>query len=70
VGFKWHTPYEKTVDTSDSLAWVDRVGLFLPMIPEVVISLLAVSRIGGIVVPIFLGFGPEAIYIRSMGLDL
>ena len=42
----------------------DRVGIYLPMIPEVVISLLAVSRIGAIAVPLFSGFGPEAIEVR------
>ncbi len=42
----------------------DRVGLLMPMIPEVAIALLAVARIGAIVVPLFSGFGPEAIRVR------
>lgn len=39
----------------------DRVGLFLPMIPEAVATLFAVARLGAIAVPIFSGFGPEAV---------
>jgi len=42
----------------------DRVGLFLPFIPEVAIALLAVSRIGAIALPLFSGFGPEPVQTR------
>ncbi len=42
----------------------DRVALLLPMIPEVAIALLAVARLGAIAVPLFSGFGPEAVRVR------
>lgn len=42
----------------------DRVGLFLPFIPEVAIALLAVSRIGAVALPLFSGFGPEPVQMR------
>jgi acetyl-CoA synthetase len=42
----------------------DRVGLFLPFIPEVAIALLAISRIGAIALPLFSGFGPEPVEMR------
>ncbi|MFQ3610640.1 MAG: AMP-binding protein [Fimbriimonadales bacterium] len=42
----------------------DRVGLFLPFVPEVAIALLAVSRIGAIALPLFSGFGPEPVQTR------
>ncbi len=42
----------------------DRVGIYLPMIPEIIVAVCAVSRIGGILVPIFSGFGPDAIATR------
>lgn len=42
----------------------DAVGLFLPMLPETVAAFLAVAKIGGIVVPLFSGFGSDAIVSR------
>jgi acetyl-CoA synthetase len=42
----------------------DVVGLFMPMIPEVVIAFLAVIKIGAIVLPLFSGFGASAIASR------
>jgi acetyl-CoA synthetase len=42
----------------------DRVGLYLPMIPEVVIAQLALGKIGAIYTPIFSGFGAEAVAAR------
>ena len=42
----------------------DAVGIYLPFIPETAISLLAISRIGAVMVPLFSGFGPEPIRIR------
>jgi acetyl-CoA synthetase len=42
----------------------DRVGIYMPMIPEAVISMYAIMRFGGIAVPIFSGYGPEAIRAR------
>ncbi|MGE0883955.1 MAG: AMP-binding protein [Blastocatellales bacterium] len=42
----------------------DAVGLHLPMVPETVIALLAVNRIGAIAVPLFSGYGASAIESR------
>lgn len=42
----------------------DSIGLFMPMIPEIVIALLAIVKIGGIVLPLFSGFGVAAIVSR------
>src|SRR5262252_2277493 len=42
----------------------DRVGLYLPMIPEVAIAQLALGKLGAIYSPIFSGFGAEAVAAR------
>jgi acetyl-CoA synthetase len=42
----------------------DAVGIHLPLVPETVIALLAINRIGAIAVPLFSGFGPAAIESR------
>ncbi|MGH9852030.1 MAG: AMP-binding protein [Blastocatellia bacterium] len=42
----------------------DAIGLHLPMVPETVVALLAINRIGGIAVPLFSGYGPSAIASR------
>ena len=42
----------------------DRVGVFMPMCPEVAISLLAITKIGAVIIPLFSGYGPEAIASR------
>jgi len=42
----------------------DAIGLYMPMIPEVAIAFLAIVKIGGVVIPLFSGFGPEPIIVR------
>ena len=42
----------------------DVVAMYLPNVPEAVTTLLAVPKIGGIVLPLFSGFGPEAVAAR------
>jgi acetyl-CoA synthetase len=42
----------------------DAIGLFLPMIPEAVIGFLACAKLGAIGVPIFSGFGAQAVAAR------
>ncbi len=42
----------------------DRVAVFLPMIPELMITLLACARIGAIHSVVFSGFSTEALYSR------
>jgi acetyl-CoA synthetase len=42
----------------------DAVGLFMPMIPEIVIALLAIAKIGAVIVPLFSGYGEGAVAAR------
>jgi len=42
----------------------DRVGVFLPMIPEAAIAVLAVGKLGAIYTPIFSGYGADAVASR------
>jgi acetyl-CoA synthetase len=42
----------------------DAIGIHLPMTPNTIITLLAIGRIGGIAVPVFSGYGVEAIASR------
>jgi acetyl-CoA synthetase len=47
----------------------DAVGLHLPMLPETVIALLALARIGAIAVPLFSGYGPAALSARLRDME-
>ena len=47
----------------------DRVGVFLPMIPAVVIATLACSKIGAIFTPIFSGYAAGAVASRLEGCE-
>jgi len=42
----------------------DTIGLYMPMTPEIVIALLAVAKIGAIILPLFSGFGSDALATR------
>ncbi len=42
----------------------DKVGLFMPMFPETIASFLAILKVGAVVVPIFSGYGAQAISTR------
>jgi acetyl-CoA synthetase len=42
----------------------DRVALFMPMCPEVMIALFAVMKIGAIALPLFSGYGADAVAER------
>jgi len=42
----------------------DAVGVFMPMTPEIVVAMLAIIKIGGIFLPLFSGFGPQAVIDR------
>ncbi len=50
--------------TELEIAKGDAVGIHLPMMPETVVALLAINRIGAIAVPGFSGYGVEAIASR------
>jgi len=47
----------------------DAIGLFMPMTPEIVIALLAIAKIGGIILPLFSGYGKDAIVSRLADAD-
>ncbi len=42
----------------------DAIGLYMPMIPEVAVAFLAIIKMGGVVIPLFSGFGPDPIIVR------
>lgn len=44
----------------------DRVGIYLPMIPEIAIAMLACARIGAIHFVVFGGFSPDALKTRIL----
>jgi acetyl-CoA synthetase len=47
----------------------DVVGIFLPMLPETVVAVLACGKIGAIYTPLFSGFGAEAVASRLRDCD-
>ena len=47
----------------------DAVGVFMPMMPEIVIAMLAIIKIGGVFLPLFSGFGASAIVSRLKDAD-
>jgi acetyl-CoA synthetase len=42
----------------------DRIALYLPMIPEAAATLLAATRLGAIVLPLFSGYGADSVATR------
>lgn len=42
----------------------DVIGLFMPMVPEIAIALLAIIKIGGVILPLFSGYGATAVATR------
>lgn len=47
----------------------DVVGIFMPFLPETIAAFLAITRIGGIALPMFSGFGPQAVIDRMADAD-
>jgi acetyl-CoA synthetase len=47
----------------------DAIGVFMPMVSEIVVAMLAVIKIGGIFLPLFSGFGAAAIVSRLRDAD-
>jgi len=47
----------------------DAIGIFMPMTPEIVIALLAIAKIGGIILPLFSGYGAGAIVSRLQDVN-
>src|SRR5699024_9907251 len=50
----------------------DRVAVLLPKGPELIVSVLAIWRLGAVHVPLFTAFGPQAIFYRvdDSGADI
>jgi acetyl-CoA synthetase len=61
-----HKEVNKTANALRSLGLGkgDAIGIFMPMTPEIVIALLAIAKIGGIILPLFSGYGAGAIISR------
>ncbi|MBO8162820.1 MAG: AMP-binding protein [Brevibacillus sp.] len=55
--------------TEKGLVKGDRVAIFMPMIPETVIALYAIYKAGMIAVPLFSGFGPDAVALRLADVE-
>ncbi|HEY5706261.1 MAG TPA: AMP-binding protein [Terrimicrobiaceae bacterium] len=51
------------------LAKGDAMAVFMPLTPECVIAMLAIMKIGGIFLPLFSGFGVQAIVSRLRDAD-
>jgi acetyl-CoA synthetase len=66
--------YEQTNQAANALRSLglgkgDVIGLYMPMTPEIVIALLAIAKIGGIILPLFSGYGAGAIASRLGDAD-
>ena len=42
----------------------DAIGLFMPMTPELLFAFLGIIKIGGVILPLFSGYGPSAVATR------
>jgi acetyl-CoA synthetase len=67
--YSYSTLFEAVTECGQALELIglgkgDAVGIHLPMIVETVVALLAINRIGAIAVPVFSGYGVEAIASR------
>jgi len=47
----------------------DAIGIYMPMVPEIVVAMLAIAKIGGIILPLFSGFGVSAVETRLEDVD-
>lgn len=47
----------------------DAIGLFMPMTPELLFAFLAIIKIGGVILPLFSGYGPSAVATRLKDAD-
>lgn len=50
--------------TALGIARGDRVGLYLPSLPETFVAFFAVLKIGAVLMPLFSGFGPQPLATR------
>lgn len=47
----------------------DAIGIFMPMVPEIVVAVLAIAKIGGIILPLFSGYGAGAVATRMIDAE-
>ena len=47
----------------------DAIGIYMPMVPELIVALLAIAKIGGMILPLFSGFGVNALATRLKDAD-
>ena len=47
----------------------DAVGLFMPMVPETVAAMFAIAKLGAVFLPIFSGYGADAVAVRLADAD-
>jgi acetyl-CoA synthetase len=47
----------------------DALGIYMPMTPEIAVALLAIAKIGGVVLPLFSGYGAGAVSSRLADAD-
>ncbi|RMG98452.1 MAG: AMP-dependent synthetase [Chloroflexi bacterium] len=47
----------------------DAIGLYMPMTPEICVALLAIAKIGGVILPLFSGYGVGAVVTRLADAD-
>lgn len=47
----------------------DRIAMYLPMVPEAAALMLAATRIGAIVIPLFSGYGAESVSLRLLDCE-
>jgi acetyl-CoA synthetase len=69
VEFTYEELFQEVEEVAEGLRLLgfqkgDAIGIHLPMLPETVVSLLAINRIGAIAVPVFSGYGIDAIASR------
>ena len=47
----------------------DAIGLYMPMTPEIIVATLSIAKIGGIILPLFSGYGVSAVVNRLADAD-
>ena len=47
----------------------DAIGLYMPMTCEIVVAMLAIAKIGGVILPLFSGYGRGAVASRLVDAD-
>jgi len=47
----------------------DRVGIYMPMLPEVVVALFACFQVGAVAIPVFSAYGSDALAVRLNDAD-